>query len=151
MQATDLYQSYAQGASETLAFELESAAALKLAETFSALANTHGGGVLLGIDAASNLIKGVRDLDAARDKALAAGLRCDPPLVLPRPTTVMLEGKPLLYVTIPSGLPHAYALRGKYMAREGKKIARSGRVNCAIYCVSAAKAILKRPFYKARR
>ncbi|OQY80491.1 MAG: hypothetical protein B6D41_20860 [Chloroflexi bacterium UTCFX4] len=121
MQATDLYQSYAQGASETLAFELESAAALKLAETFSALANTHGGGVLLGIDAASNLIKGVRDLDAARDKALAAGLRCDPPLVLPRPTTVMLEGKPLLYVTIPSGLPHAYALRGKYMAREGKK------------------------------
>lgn len=121
MDTADLYQIYSQGESETLAFELESAAALKLAETFSALANTQGGAVLIGIDAASHTIRGVRDLDAAREKALAAGLRCEPPLVLPRPTTVMLEGKPLLYVTIPSGLPHAYALRGKYMARDGKK------------------------------
>lgn len=121
METADLHQIYTQGESETLAFELESAAALKLAETFSALANTQGGSVLIGIDAAGNVIKGVRDLDTAREKALAAGLRCEPPLVLPRPTTVMLEGKPLLYVTIPSGLPHAYALRGKYMARDGKK------------------------------
>ncbi|RIK31083.1 MAG: transcriptional regulator, partial [Chloroflexi bacterium] len=121
METSDLYQSYAHGESETLAFELESAAALKLAETFSALANTQGGVTLIGIDAANQLVKGVRDLDAAREKALAAGLRCEPPLVLPRPTTVMLEGKPILYVTIPAGLPHAYALRGKYMARDGKK------------------------------
>ncbi len=121
MDTSDLSQIYTRGESETLAFELESAAALKLAETFSALANTQGGAVLIGIDAANDTVKGVRDLDAAREKALAAGLRCEPPLVLPRPTTVMLEGKPLLYVTIPSGLPHAYALRGKYMARDGKK------------------------------
>lgn len=121
METSDLYQSYAHGESETLAFELESAAALKLAETFSALANTQGGVTLIGVDAANQLVKGVRDLDAAREKALAAGLRCEPPLVLPRPTTIMLEGKPILYVTIPAGLPHAYALRGKYMARDGKK------------------------------
>jgi ATP-dependent DNA helicase RecG len=121
METSDLHQIYEQGESETLAFELESASALKLAETFSALANTQGGSVLIGMDAASQTVKGIRELDAAREKALAAGLRCEPPLVLPRPTTVMLEGKPLLYVTIPSGLPHAYALRGKYMAREGKK------------------------------
>jgi len=152
MDTSDLYQIYAHGENETLAFELESAAALKLAETFSALANTQGGVTLIGIDAANQLVKGVRDLDAAREKALAAGLRCEPPLVLPRPTTVMLEGKPILYVTIPAGLPHAYALRGNYMARDGKKkIARSVRVNCAIYCVNAAKAISKRPFCPARR
>jgi ATP-dependent DNA helicase RecG len=121
METSDLHQVYEQGESETLAFELESASALKLAETFSALANTQGGTVLIGIDAASQTVKGIRELDAAREKALAAGLRCEPPLVLPRPTTVMLEGKPLLYVTVPSGLPHAYALRGKYLARDGKK------------------------------
>ena len=121
METSDLYQMYEQGESETLAFEMESAPVLKLAETFSALANTQGGTVLIGIDAASSAIKGIRDVDAAREKALAAGLRCEPPLVLPRPTIVMLEGKPLLYAAIPSGLPHAYALRGKYMAREGKK------------------------------
>lgn len=121
METADLYQIYGQGEGETLAFEIESTAAFKLAETFSALANTQGGAVLIGIDPASGTIKGLRDLDAAREKALAAGLRCEPPLVLPRPVTVMLEGKPLLVVTIPSGLPHAYALRGKYMARDGRK------------------------------
>jgi ATP-dependent DNA helicase RecG len=33
----------------------------------------------------------------------------------------MMEGKTLLLVSIPSGLPHAYSVRGKYLAREGKK------------------------------
>lgn len=121
METSDLHQLYEQGESETLAFQVESASVSHLAETFCALANAQGGVVLLGVDPASNGVKGIRDLEAAREKALAAGLRCEPPLVLPRPTTVMLEGKPLLYVTIPSGLPHAYALRGKYLARDGKK------------------------------
>jgi len=121
METSDLYLLYEHGESETLAFQIESASVTHLAETFGALANAQGGVVLLGIDPASNSVKGIRDLEQAREKALAAGLRCEPPLVLPRPTTVMLEGKPVLYVTIPSGLPHAYALRGKYMARDGKK------------------------------
>lgn len=121
METSDLSAIYEQGQSETLAFEPENAAVLRLAETFSALANTQGGTVLLGIDPASDAVKGLRDVEATREKALAAGLRCEPPLVLPRPATVTLQGKPLLLVTIPSGLPHAYAMRGKYMEREGKK------------------------------
>lgn len=121
MDRIDLEELYAQGQGETLAFEVEGAPAMRLAETFSALANTEGGTVLLGIDSSTETVKGIRELDTAREKALAAGLRCEPPLVLPRPATFMLDGKPVLYVTIPSGLPHAYALRGKYMAREGKK------------------------------
>jgi ATP-dependent DNA helicase RecG len=120
MDTFDLQSTYEQGQGETLAYEPESAAVLKLAETFSALANTQGGLVLIGIDPASGAVKGVRDLETTRERALAAGLRCEPPLVLPRPATVMLDGKPLLAVTIPSGLPHAYALRGKYMAREAR-------------------------------
>lgn len=121
MDTVDLQALYEQGQGETLAFEADNASALRLAETFSALANTAGGIVLIGVDAVSEAIKGIKDPEAARDKALAAGLKCEPPLVLPRPATVMLQGRPLLWVTIPSGLPHAYALRGKYMAREGKK------------------------------
>ncbi len=121
METFDIQALYERGPGDTLAFETDTAPVLRLAETFSALANAQGGTVLLGIDPASESIKGIRDLDAAREKALAAGLRCEPPLVLPRPATVMLEGKPLLLVTIPSGLPHAYALRGKYMERDGKK------------------------------
>lgn len=121
MDTPELFAMYEQGQSDSLAFELESSALSRLAETFSALANTQGGTVLIGIDPAGDAIKGVRDLDAAREKALAAGLRCEPPLVLPRPANVLLEGKALLLVTVPSGLPHAYALRGKYMERDGKK------------------------------
>ncbi len=121
METNDLQALYEQGQNETLAFEAESTPVLRLAETFSAMANSEGGTVLIGIDPTSELVRGLKDPEGAREKALAAGLRCEPPLVLPRPTTVTLEGKPVLWVTIPSGLPHAYALRGKYMAREGKK------------------------------
>jgi ATP-dependent DNA helicase RecG len=121
MDTPELFALYEQGQSDTLAFEPENAAVLRLAETFSALANSQGGTVLIGIDPSGDLIKGVRELEATREKALAAGLRCEPPLVLPRPAHVTLEGKSLLLVTVPSGLPHAYALRGKYMERDGKK------------------------------
>ncbi len=112
---------YQQGQSQTLAFEPESASLIRLAETFAALANTQGGVVLIGIDPITETIKGVRDAEAAREKALAAGLRCEPPLVLPRPELVALDGKPVLLVEVPAGLPHAYGLRGRYITREGKK------------------------------
>lgn len=121
MDNAEIRQIYEQGPSETLAFEAENVSVLGLAETLSALANTQGGTVLIGIDPRTGNVKGVREVEAAREKALAAGLRCEPPLVLPRPSLVSLDGKPVLYVVVPSGLPHAYALRGKYMARDGKK------------------------------
>lgn len=121
MDSSDVSELYEQGEGETLAYDLESAPVLRLAETFAALANTQGGIVLIGIDPATQTVKGARDLEAAREKALAAGLRTEPPLVLPRPTTVVLEGKPVLKVEVPAGLPHAYAVRGKYPTREGRK------------------------------
>ncbi len=112
---------YRQGPSETVAFEVESVALNRLAETLAAFANADGGAVLLGVEPKGNSVRGVRDADTAIDKALAAGLRCEPPLILPRPASVTLEGKDILFVQVPAGLPHAYGLRGKYLARAGKK------------------------------
>jgi ATP-dependent DNA helicase RecG len=121
MHNSELAGFYEQGQGQTLEFELESTSLAHLSETLAALANSGGGTVLVGIDPQGAKVRGVRDIEAAGEKALAAGLRCEPPLVLPRPELGEFEGKPLLVVSVPAGLPHAYSLRGKYLAREGKR------------------------------
>lgn len=120
MNIEEIQSLYRQGQSETLEFQVESVALNRLAETLAAFANANGGVLLLGIDP-KGIVRGVRDADAAIDKALAAGLRCEPPLILPRPTSVAMEDKSIVVVQVPNGLPHAYGLRGKYLARAGKK------------------------------
>ncbi len=121
MDISEISRLFESGQSETLAFELENASLTRLAETFAALANSQGGIVIMGVEPTGEAVKGVRDPEGSREKALAAGLRCEPPLVLPRPELASLDDKQVLVVQVPAGLPHAYALRGKYMAREGKK------------------------------
>lgn len=120
MNTTEISALHQQGQSETVAFEIEAVALNRLAETLAAFANTDGGILLLGVDSAGAL-RGVRDVDAAIDKALAAGLRCEPPLILPRPNSAPLAEKNIVVVQVPVGMPHAYGLRGKYLARAGKK------------------------------
>lgn len=112
---------YKQGQSEIVGFEVEAVSLNRLAETLAAFANAGGGNVLLGVDPQGGIVRGIKNADAAIDKALAAGLRCEPPLVLPRPESAMLEGKSVLLIQVSPGLPHAYGLRGKYLARVGKK------------------------------
>lgn len=109
------------GPSQTIALESESVSLTGLAATLAALANADGGWVLLGVDPQTRIVRGLRAVDLARDKALAAGLKCEPPLILPRPEVVSLQDKPVLQVQVPAGLPHAYGLRGKYLQRQGKK------------------------------
>ena len=125
MNIEEIASLHKQGQSETVAFETESVTLNRLAETLAAFANTDGGILLLGVDAAGAM-RGVRDTDTAIDKALAAGLRCEPPLILPRPDSVTLEEKNLVVVQVPVGMAHAYSLRGKYLARAGKKNAALG-------------------------
>jgi len=112
---------YKQGQSETVAFDVESVSLNRLAETLAAFANANGGVMLLGVDPQGGGVRGVRSIDSAIDKALAAGLRCEPPLVLPRPESAPLEDKEILLIEVPAGLPHAYGLRGKFLTRSGKK------------------------------
>lgn len=97
----------------------ESASANRLAETLMALANADGGTVLMGVEARTGQIRGLADPEAAREKIIQASLLCSPPLVLPLPQTVFIEGKAVLSVTVPPGLPHVYNLEGRYLIRVG--------------------------------
>jgi ATP-dependent DNA helicase RecG len=121
MNSDEFLALYHQGQNETLAFEIESVSLNRLAETLAAFANTNGGIVLFGIDPNGGAVRGIRDADGAIDKILAAGLRCEPPLILPRPESATLDDKEILAIQVAPGLPHAYSLRGKYLTRSGKK------------------------------
>lgn len=121
MTPEELSALYRQGQNESVAFELDSAALNRLSEILAAFANTRGGTAILGVDPKSGTIRGIRNAEAASEKALAAGLRCEPPLILPRPEVAVLEDKPVLLIEVAPGLPHAYGLHGKYLTRSGKR------------------------------
>jgi ATP-dependent DNA helicase RecG len=100
-------------------FHVESTPPAKLAETLVALANAGGGTLLLGVDPRSEQQQGLTDPDVTRDRAVVAALSVDPPLIMPLPRPDVVDGKPVLVVVVPPGLPHVYSYRGKYLVREG--------------------------------
>jgi ATP-dependent DNA helicase RecG len=97
----------------------ETTTAAKLAESLVALANSEGGSLLIGVDGRSGAPQGLADPNAALDRALEAALTTDPPLIIPLPRIETMDGKPVLVVTVPPGLPHVYSYKGKYLVRDG--------------------------------
>ncbi len=110
----------AQGQGERSAFFPANPTPVRLAETLVALANAHGGTALIGVSA-SGKAQGIGEAtDAAvRELVQAAGLMASPPLILPPPRIVSLDGKPVAVITVPPGMSHAYNLNGRYLSRSG--------------------------------
>ena len=104
---------------EQVAFNRETATPARLAETLVAFANGGGGTLLVGLDPRSGKPQGLSNPDAVLDRALAAALATDPPLIIPLPVLAELEGQTVLSITVPPGLPHVYSYRGKYLVRDG--------------------------------
>jgi ATP-dependent DNA helicase RecG len=104
---------------EQVAFNRETATPARLAETLVAFANGGGGTLLVGLDPRSGKPQGLSNPDAVLDRALAAALVTDPPLIIPLPVLAELEGQTVLSITVPPGLPHVYSYRGKYLVRDG--------------------------------
>lgn len=92
-----------------------------VAETMTAMANSQGGVILLGVTGPTGTILGVRNASEAVDTALQAALSIDPPLIIPLPQVIRLNGKPLVMMSIPAGMPHVYALEGRYLHRKGSE------------------------------
>lgn len=92
---------------------------VQLAPVLVGMANANGGAVVLGVAPRSARVQGVGDLTGALDHVFQAALLADPPLVLPLPRRVDVEGRALLWIVVPSGLPNVYSLDGRYLGREG--------------------------------
>ncbi len=110
----------AKGPGEATAFLPPNASPLRLAETLVALANTHGGTVVLGAVANGRPV-GVKDGAVAVKSVHAAGLLVTPPLLLPAASLVEIAGKTVCLAVVPPGMPHVYSLNGRYLGRAGAR------------------------------
>jgi ATP-dependent DNA helicase RecG len=116
----ELAAQLARGQGEALAFLPANPSPVRLAETLVAMANAHGGAVLVGVGAGGKP-QGLDDAGApaARELIQAAGLMASPPLILPPPRIVSLDGKRIVAAEVPPGMPHAYSVNGRYLTRSG--------------------------------
>ena len=80
-----------------------------LAETLVAMANSHGGTLLMEL--------GDLSIDDAIDRVYMASMRAEPTLILPVP---VVTDDTNLAVTVPQGMSHVFALDGRYLIRDGE-------------------------------
>ena len=91
-----------------------------LGEALVALANTHGGRVILGVRSGRRKpVEGLIAPDEVRALVQEVAQECTPPLELATPQAVTVNGRALLVVTVPAGLPQPYHYHGRYMQRVG--------------------------------
>lgn len=90
-----------------------------IATTMTAMANSQGGMILLGVAGPTGAALGVRDADHAVDYVLQAALSIEPPLIIPVPQVQVQNGQSVVLAHIPPGMPHVYSLDGRYLMRDG--------------------------------
>lgn len=108
-----------QGRHERLDWLADSATPEAIAGVLTAMANTLGGTLVIGVAGPTAALTGVRDSDNACDRVLQAALSVDPPLIIPLPRVARVHERAFVVVQVPSGLPHVYALDGRYLQRAG--------------------------------
>ncbi len=107
------------GRSARLDWVGENASIDTIASILAAMANTHGGTLILGVAGPTAALIGVRDPENALDRVLQAALSTDPPLFIPLPRVMKAGDKPLIVAHVPPGMPHVYAHDGRYLQRQG--------------------------------
>ena len=116
----------ASGRGVTLDWLDQSASPDAIAAVLSAMANTEGGTLLIGVSASESAggkvtpdVTGVDNPNDTIDRILLAALSLTPALILPLPCAVDIGGKPVVVVRISAGMPHIYATKGLYLHRQG--------------------------------
>ena len=121
MDAVELQAKINQGKGAKLDWHPQNVAAPTLAASLVALANGPGGTVLVGLTPRSGRLQSLSDPEATLDLALEAALSVSPPLIIPLPQVIEVQGHALLHIDVPPGLPHVYNLDGKYLHRDGTR------------------------------
>jgi ATP-dependent DNA helicase RecG len=114
----DMWQLIKNGRSTRADWFSEQAPLDSIATTMAAMANSHGGTLLLGIVGQTASMVGVRDTESVIDRILQAALSIDPPLIIPLPRVLHLSGKAIVSVQVPQGMPHVYSVDGRYLHRQ---------------------------------
>jgi len=109
-----------QGRGSRVEFCVERVSVSALAQVLAAMANAEGGTVLVGVSPREGGLLGLQDADSTLDLAIQAALHCEPPLIIPLPEIVSLNDFSVVAISVPPGLPHVYAVDGKYFEREGR-------------------------------
>ena len=113
-----------QGMGQELHWFPEDVPLSRLAGALVGMANSHGGTVLIGIAPRAGEVIGLKDTETALDRVFQAALLVDPALVLPIPQRLLVQSpdggpaRTILWVTVPTGLPHVYSLDGRFLGRE---------------------------------
>lgn len=97
------------------------ASAGDIAETLAGMANARGGVLVLGVTPRADRPVGVDDAENAVNRVLEAALSITPPLIIPFPQLVHVRGSAMIAVVVPRGMPHIYALEGRYLTRDGAR------------------------------
>jgi ATP-dependent DNA helicase RecG len=99
----------------------ESATHEQLASTLTAMANSQGGTLLLGVSGREGIIIGVSDPETTVDRVLQAALSIEPSLIIPLPRIMRVDTlkgeRSIVMVHVPPGMPHVYALDGRFLYR----------------------------------
>jgi len=90
-----------------------------IASTLTAMANSHGGTLVIGVLGPAGTVVGVKDVENTIDRVLQAALSVEPSLIIPMPRSTHLRERPVVVVHIPPGMPHVYAHDGRYLFRQG--------------------------------
>lgn len=124
--AQEIQLKIAAGPDATFDWLDQSASQDTIAATLSAMANSEGGVLVIGVTSTESLdgkdnpdITGVANPDEMIDRILTAALSLTPALILPLPNPVDIGGRPVVVVRIAAGMPHIYAAKGLYLHRKG--------------------------------
>lgn len=114
----ELMRMLEKGETDQVAFFPNNAKAVDVAETLCAMANVHGGYVMLGVDSRGH-VQPDNDVDRLTEIAQRASMALEPQLALSSIKSVAHERGLVLLAHVPAGATRIYSLSGAFLKRSG--------------------------------